>query len=169
VAIRYRPLGSDAAQGDKLNDYEVFPVCSPALAADPAHPIRSLADLAHHVLLDLETMANSRPWYDWQHWLDAMRLRDLQSAGQLRFSHYDHVIEAAIHGSGVAIGKLPHLTRQLQRGELVAPLGTPSTARLGSFHIVVAAGANRAAADAFVAWLKAEAQHDAIARQEAIG
>lgn len=161
VAIRYVPLGAQAPAGEKLLDYEVFPVCVPKLAANPAQPLRCAADLAHHVLLDLETLSNSRPWLDWPHWLDAMAIRSLKPAGLLRFSHYDQVIEAALNGSGVAIGKRPHLARQLRSGELVAPLGKDCVARLGAFHLVVAGSADRDAVAAFVAWLHREAQSDA--------
>lgn len=160
LAIRHLPPGADSSIGERLVDYDIFPVCSPALATHKAHPIRTVADLAHHVLLDFETISNSRPWYDWQHWLDAMNIRAIDPAGSLRFSHYDHVVEAAINGSGVAIGKTPHLARQLKRGLLVAPLGTEGVARIGSFHVVVSDTAERDDADLFVAWLMSEARRD---------
>jgi len=157
VAIRHVLPGADAPPGESLVDYETFPVCSPRLARDRKRPLRTPADLAHHVLLDLETAANGRPWYDWQHWFDAMKLRAPRPAGSLRFSHYDHVVEAAIAGSGVAIGKRPHLARHLRDGTLVAPMEPGCVARLGSFRVIVAPAADREVVDAFVTWLGSEA------------
>lgn len=159
LAIRHVLPGAAAPAGETLFDYESFPVCSPKLARDRKWPLRTPADLARHVLLDLETASNGRPWHDWQHWFDAMKLRAPRPAGLLRFSHYDQVVEAAIAGSGVAIGKRPHLERQLRDGTLVAPLGAGCVARLGGFRLIVAGPADRDVVDTFVAWLRSEAAH----------
>ena len=160
IALRFIPVGSTTTSQDKLFDYQQFPVCAPALARDPARPLRSRDDLARHVLLDFETVVYGRPWYDWQKWLGAMGMRGFQGAGWLRFSHYDQVIEAAVKGSGVAIGKLPHLRSHLREGTLVAPLGSECVATLGAFYIELSAATPRDAAEVFVNWVHAEAQRD---------
>jgi len=160
IALRFIPVGSRTTSQDKLFDYQQFPVCAPALARDPARPLRSRDDLARHVLLDFETVLYGRPWYDWQQWLGAMGMRGFQGAGWLRFSHYDQVIEAAVKGSGVAIGKLPHLTSHLREGTLVAPLGSECVANLGAFYVELSAATQRDAAEVFVNWLHAEVQRD---------
>ena len=47
VAIRHvAPRGSPPVDGRKLFDYEIFPVCAPALAQDPARPLRTTGDLS---------------------------------------------------------------------------------------------------------------------------
>ena len=161
VAIRYVPSGAVTPSQEKLFDYEQFPVCSPALAKDRTRPLRAPADLSRHVLLDFETVLYGRPWYDWQQWLDAMKLRGTKGAGWLRFSHYDQVIEAALKGSGVAIGKRPHLSQHLRQGRLVAPLGAQSVAKPGAFYIEISDSAQRDAVELFLDWLRVEAQRDA--------
>ena len=161
ISIRYVPPGWDIPSGVRLVDYETFPVCSPALARDRARPLRTPADLAQHVLLDFEAVLYGRPWYDWEQWFDAMKIRKISRAGTLRFSHYDQVVQAAMEGSGVAIGKRPHLMRHLRDGVLCAPLGREWVARLGGFDIVVAdAAAKRDTVEAFVAWLRSEVRRD---------
>jgi DNA-binding transcriptional LysR family regulator len=160
AAIRNVPAGSPSPGGEVLFDYETFPVCSPALLRGSNSGLQAQADLAHHVLLDLETLRNGRPWYDWQQWLDAMNIRALRPAGSLRFSHYDQVIAAAIAGSGVAIGKWPHLATQLQQDTLVAPLGAGGVARLGSFHFVTPGPRRSDDVEAFLAWMRAQAVED---------
>jgi DNA-binding transcriptional LysR family regulator len=53
VAVRYVPEGS-VTGGRLLFGETVFPVCSPALAADASNPLATPDDLHHHVLLYLE-------------------------------------------------------------------------------------------------------------------
>ena len=162
IAIRHLPPGAVAPAGaQKLLDYDCFPVCAPALAHDERRPLRNAEDLAQHVLLDMQTTTNGRPWHDWQHWFDAMKIRIPRTAGSLRYSHYDQVVQAAVEGSGVAVGKRPHLAHQLREGLLVQPLGPAAVARLGSFFVVVAEGARDEAVEAFTAWLHDEARRAA--------
>jgi len=162
LAIRWAPPGESGPGGEPLVKVEIFPVCSPALAHDKSRPLRSPADLAHHVLLDLETITTRGPWSDWGPWLDAMKLGDLKPAGTLRFSHYDQVVQAAIDGSGVAIGRNPHNARHLRDGLLVAPLGREAVISWGTYFILVAPrSAERPVVKEFVAWLHDEARQDA--------
>src|SRR5215470_14829537 len=161
VAIRFVPPGWDIPGGEQLIKYETFPVCSPALAHDKTRPLRTPADLARHVLLDFERVAFGRPWSDWEHWFDGTNLSRIKPSGTLHFSHYDQVIQAALAGSGVAIGKRPHLTRHLAEGTLCAPLGPSWVATPGSFYLVVAPRtAERPPVSAFVAWLREQMHKD---------
>lgn len=160
VAIRYVPPEEGPRSGDKLFDYHQFPVCAPALLRDAQRPLRSPADLARHVLLDFETRLYARPWSDWERWRGACGLLDAGCAGLLRFSHYDQIVEAAIKGSGVMIGKRPHLTDHLRAGTLVAPFGTAAVAQVGGFYIEVARAAERAPVELFLAWLRAQWRAD---------
>jgi DNA-binding transcriptional LysR family regulator len=161
VALRFATLQMPTPTGEKLFDYLQFPVCSPALARSRGRPLRTPSDLAHHVLVDFETILYGRPWYDWQQWFAAMHLRSVKGTGWLRFSHYDQVIEAARKGSGVAVGKWPHLSEHLRDGELVAPLGESGEVVVGGFYLEISDIAQTDAAEVFVVWLRAEAEGDA--------
>jgi LysR family transcriptional regulator, glycine cleavage system transcriptional activator len=164
LAIHFVPLWDNAPDADLLVEYRQFPVCSPALARSRKTPLRTPADLARHVRLDFETVVYGRPWYDWENWSDAMKLRSIAPASTMRFSHYDQVIQAAIEGGGVAIGKWPHLARHLREGVLCVPLGPEFVARLGAFYIVFARGADATGpVESFVAWLRDEVRRDADA------
>jgi LysR family transcriptional regulator, glycine cleavage system transcriptional activator len=164
LAIRWAPPGSSAPGGEPLFDVQMFPVCSPTLARDPARPLRRPADLVHHVLLDLETLTASGPWSDWGPWLEAMKLADLKPGGTLHFSHYDQVVQAAIDGSGVAIGRNPHSARYLRDGLLFAPFGREAVLRRGTYFVLIPPrSAERPVVKDFVAWLRDEVRKDAEA------
>jgi LysR family transcriptional regulator, glycine cleavage system transcriptional activator len=167
LAIRWAPPRSSVPGGERLFDLKSFPVCSPTLARDRTRPLRSPADLAKHVLLDLETLTALGPWSDWAPWLEAMKLGNLKPAGVLRFSQYDQVVQAAIDGSGIAIGRSPHSARQLRDDLLVAPFGQEAVLNWGAYFILVAPrSAERAIVKDFVAWLRSEARQDAEAAKE---
>jgi DNA-binding transcriptional LysR family regulator len=118
LAVRYVP--EDSITGGRLLFGEtVFPVCSPELANSPANPLVTPDDLQHHVLLYLEHPRAA--WLDWELWFHALGLRDFEPAGKLHFSHYDQLIQAALDGHGVALGRHPLLRRLLRERKLVAP------------------------------------------------
>ena len=162
LAIQFVPSWETPPGAERLVDYLQFPVCSPTLARSRSNPLRVPADLARHVRLDFETIVYGRPWYDWEHWSNAKQLGSIRPARTMRFSHYDQVIQAAINGSGVAIGKWPHLATHLRQGVLCAPFGREWVANLGGFYLVFphVADASRPEQQ-FVEWLRAEVRSDA--------
>jgi LysR family transcriptional regulator, glycine cleavage system transcriptional activator len=167
LAIRWAPAGSSVPGGERLFGVQRFPVCAPGLAHDPKRPLRKPADLARHVLLDLQTTTDQGLWSDWTPWLNAMKLGSLKPAGAMRFSHYDQVVQAAIDGSGVAIGRYPHNARHLSDGLLVAPLGPEATLGWGSYFVLMTprAGQRRVVQD-FVAWLRETVRQDEEAMRQ---
>jgi LysR family glycine cleavage system transcriptional activator len=118
LAVRYVPEGS-VTGGRLLFGETVFPVCSPELANNAANPLVTPDDLHHHVLLYLESPRAA--WLDWELWFHALGLGDFEPAGKLHFSHYDQLIQAALDGHGVALGRHPLLRRLLRERKLVAP------------------------------------------------
>jgi DNA-binding transcriptional LysR family regulator len=162
LAIRWMPHGAAPERGDLVAVERVLPVCAPALLADPERPLATRADLARHVLLQFEPDGMRAPWLDWTQWFDEGGAGPAGSAGTVRFSHYDQVIQAAIDGSGVALGRLPLVTRQLRSGLLVAPLGSDAVADGGSFFLVAAEDARqRPEVRAFAEWVTDELRREA--------
>src|SRR5260370_25982431 len=58
---------------------------------------------------------------DWGTWLAALGIGDLKPAGALHFTQYEQMIQAAISGQGVALGRQPLVNELIQSGTLVAP------------------------------------------------
>lgn len=65
LAVRYAPV-EGAPPGHRLFGETVYPVCSPALAADRANPLAEPADLCRHVLLYLDDPRAA--WLEWVLW-----------------------------------------------------------------------------------------------------
>jgi len=155
VAIRYSAVDR-VPDAQKLFGEEVFPVCSPALARDPARPLARMADLREHVLLHLEDVRNT-PWLVWSQWLEAVGAPDLRPAGGLHFSHYDQLVQAAVNGQGVALGRTPLLRDLMRAGKLVAPFKR-ATVSPRFYHVLRGRRTlGNADVDAFEQWLRAEA------------
>ena len=175
VAIRYVAPERAPPGSVKLFGEEVVPMCAPALLKDKARPLREPADLVHHVLLhdDPENSRYQAQYLQWDIWLQAMGLPGLEPAGSVRFSHYDQMIQAAVSGEGVALGRLPLMSQQIEDGTLVAPFekargrgrGTVSTRAY--FIVVPAAARGRPEVQHFTGWLLAEAQAETTAREPA--
>ena len=166
VAIRYCAPDAAPPAAIMLFGEEVMPMCSPALLRDRTRPLRSPDDLRHHVLLH-DDWTPREPWLEWGTWLQAHGMASLKPAGDLRFSHYDQMIQAAVSGQGVALGRMPLLTEMMQRRQLVAPfepkkpVGEASTSSRSFFLFSNARSQQRPEVRDFCNWLLAEAKTDA--------
>ncbi|HVE51565.1 MAG TPA: LysR substrate-binding domain-containing protein [Casimicrobiaceae bacterium] len=157
IAVRY--LGENApATALRLFGERILPVVSRAVTSNPRTPLKRVADLAHHVLLHLDDPEGRVPWINWQAWLAANGAADLKPAGSLRFSLYDQVIQAALGGQGVALGRLPMVGELLAQKRLVAPFSKRYESQR-SYYVLVAPHAQaRADVVAFVEFLRDEAR-----------
>ena len=147
-------------------------VCSPEYAKEARSAKRPLArpeDLRHHILLNLHDPTGRWPWLSWAAWLEAMGIEELHPAGTLTFDQYDQVIQAALHGQGIALGRMSLAGQLLKDKKLVALFGRHQ--RLArAFHAVYAKGAqSRADAKEFVDWIREEIRRDAVSRSDAAG
>lgn len=162
VAIRYGVESPGGLVVHRLFEDEIFPVCSPALAAGPPGLTR-LADLRrvpliHWDISQLPWATATRRWFTWDSWLKQAGAADLMTDQGLLFSEYGQAIQAAIAGQGVMLASWPILRDQIEAGVLVAPFRERVTTDIG--YEVVAAPEALARPDvaAFVGWVKAAAQ-----------
>lgn len=159
IAIRYCTPDAVPAHAPKLFGEHVFPVCSPRLLRG-ARPLARVQDLGRHVLLHLDNPRGAWPWLQWSVWFEVMRLKDIAPAGALRFNEYGHLIQAAIDGQGVALGRSPLVQGLIREGRLVAPFeGAAATSR-AYFVLSARAAAVRAPVQKFADWLVAAAARE---------
>jgi len=134
----------------------MLPVVAPSVANDPRTPLKQPGDLAKHVLLHLDDPEGRTPWLDWAAWLTANGAPGLRPAGALRFTLYDQVIQAAVGGQGVALGRLPLIAEFLRDGRLVAPFPKRYDSERGYVALVAPHATAREDVIAFVRWLDEE-------------
>ncbi len=156
LAIRYVRPNVAPSGASKLFGEEVFVVCSKTLCNDPKRPLKSPEDLRRHVLLHYEDSSGRWPWFSWASWLEAMGIPDLRPQGVLQFNQYDQMIQAAIDGQGVALGRSSLVERLIRQGRLTAPFGEDGNAS-GAYFILTAPGADRREdVQQFLHWLGSE-------------
>jgi len=156
VAVRYCKAEEAPAGAIRLFGEELLPVCSPALQASQPHPLRTLADLRHHVLLRMDVEGATH--MDWDTWLAAQGHAGLKPAGSMRFDSYEQAIQAAAGGQGVAMGIGRLVSGLMASGQLVAPFCASMIGDRSYFVIRSALTGDRPQVRAFLDWLVAEAR-----------
>ncbi|MGZ5120725.1 MAG: hypothetical protein ACXWCK_32025 [Burkholderiales bacterium] len=94
-----------------------------------AHFQSRFEDITVHIAADDPEVRT--PWLSWNVWLETMNLRAPKRVRALRFSHYDQVIQAAIAGQGLALGRFPLVKSLIDEGRLATPLRDGRYASLG--------------------------------------
>jgi DNA-binding transcriptional LysR family regulator len=163
VAIRDCPLSKVPPGAQFLVGEHLAPMCSPAFAREAKRarrPLERPEDLRHHVLLNLHDVSRRWPWLSWAAWFEAMGVEDPTPAGTLTFDQYDQVIQAALHGQGVALGRMSLTVQDIRAKRLVALFGRRQQLARG-YHAVFAKDAEgRVEARQFVDWLRGEIARD---------
>jgi DNA-binding transcriptional LysR family regulator len=157
VAVRYLSDAGAPPGAARLFGERLLPVASPALQKRGRAPLREPSDLARHVLIHLDDPAGYMPWLNWPAWLTSNGQPNLKPAGSLRFSLYDQVIQAALGGQGVALGRIPLISELLREGKLIAPFPKRYDSPRSYFVVIAPHVADRPDVAAFADWLQREA------------
>jgi LysR family transcriptional regulator, glycine cleavage system transcriptional activator len=156
LAVRYCRPEDVPERATRLFGEEVAAVCGPSLLRDRSRPLKRPHDLKHHVLLHFDYAGAQ--FLDWGTWLTSLGIGDLQPAGALHFSQYEQMIQAAIAGQGVALGRQPLVNDLIQSGALVAPFRKALVGSRAYFIIESEQGAGKPHVRQFAAWLMEEAK-----------
>ena len=156
-AVRFGLGQYEGVEAIWLLGEEVFPVCSPDLLDGP-EGLRSLEQLRHHRLLHDGTPMPDDMTPDWRMWLKAARAKSVDPSLGMTLAPWTMVVQAAIEGQGIALGRRALVANDLAAGRLVRPfdLGLPLAF---SHWLVYPSGADRQPKiRAFRDWITAEAQ-----------
>ncbi|ARM16215.1 MULTISPECIES: LysR substrate-binding domain-containing protein [Rhizobium] len=155
--IRY---GSGAYSGlvvDHLFSEAVLPVCSPGFA-----DLHSLWDGPQAIegvpLLHEEGAEHDHSCPDWDAWLRAERLSYRLSQGGFRLTQSSLVLDAALAGQGLGLGKIRLAEAEIRSGRLVSPFGSPQSVSFSYFFATTTHKARLMRVDLFRNWLLTEAK-----------
>lgn len=149
LAIRVGSGGWPGVRSELLLEQEVFPVCSPALAAG----LRVPADI-----LKLPAVIDEHAMFSWEVWLKAAGLSGARMTVRHTFNDASLALDAAIAGQGVMIAWQTLAGYAVMKGSLVAPFGI--CARTGFAHYFVTSALRREskAVIAFKRWVRDEVE-----------
>ncbi len=156
IGIRYGMGDNPGFLVEPLMDEDLFPVCAPALMAG-SHPVHQLSDLAYHTQLRDEFTPGLQHPPSWEYWA---RMNDLSlpaPARIRRFSQSNMVVQAAIEGVGVALGRGPLVVDALHDGRLVRPFPHVARSRLKYWLVYSESVRSMRGVRQFIDWIKSEA------------
>ena len=158
MAIRDCPMDKVPAGSTYLVGEQLWPVCAPSYLKEAKAEKRALAkprDLMNHVLLNLHDPSGRWPWLTWAAWFESRGVEGVPHSS-LTLDQYDQVIQAALHGQGIALGRTT-LTEQYIRDKRLVPLFGEAQGVGRAFHAVYARDAQaRPEVRQFVDWLQRE-------------
>lgn len=163
VAIRYGLGGYRGLHEERLFGERLFPVCAAELLA--RSPIAHVEDLARHTLLvdDVTPIRGRTP--TWETWLrtaglDAERISATMVRTR-RFGQANMVVQAAIDGLGVALGREPLVIDELAAGRLVRPFTLTAPSDFSYYFVCPRENLADPRVAAFRDWLMEEAARSA--------
>src|SRR5262249_46657433 len=137
----------------------LFRVCRPGLL-EGTHALRGVEDLKHHILIHDGSMAFEPAFPTWRTWLQAAGFPDTNCERGLQINDSAAAYQAAINGSGVALGRTTLVAQDLAAGRLVRPFGDAADCEL-AYYLIHRPGADRdPGVAAFRNWICAEAKRD---------
>ncbi|MFL5045853.1 MAG: transcriptional regulator GcvA [Xanthobacteraceae bacterium] len=160
LAIRYCPPDAVPEGATRLFGEGVLPVCARSLLRDRSRPLKRPHDLRRHTLLHFDYPGAMRSFMDWGTWLTALGIGELKPAGALHFTQYEQMIQAAVDGQGVALGRQPLVNDLIASGVLVAPFKNAVAGSRAYFLIEQPAARGKVQVRQFAAWLLDEVKRD---------
>jgi len=152
LAVRLGPPQTGEEGPPPLLQEQVMLVAAPAIAAR----IACAADILHTPLLVYHDPAVRFAWMSWTAWYERLGLQQSPQQPCLYFSQYEHVLNAAVQGAGVAMGRTPLVLPLLRGGQLKVVLPGQTVEGMGYRIVISAHSAERPAVQKFRAWIERE-------------
>lgn len=140
LAIRYGKGDWPDVHATRLMPEVISPVCSPAFKAGQLH---------NGALL----MATSHRPFEWTDWCAHYHV-DLEHHPRVMLHDYNIVVEAAVAGQGIAMGRHRLIERKLQEGSLVEAFDRPPYHSEIGYWLIAPKGPASDAAECFSQWLR---------------
>lgn len=141
---------------ERLLSERIYPVCAPKLLAQ-GPPLNCIADLARHTLLTdtIGDIGGNPP--TWSFWARQTGQILPEPARIRQFGQANMVVQAAIQGLGVALGREPLINEALAEGSLVRTLTGEAMSQFSYWFVCSHTGLKAPHLRKFRDWLFAEA------------
>lgn len=117
IGVRYGAGQWPDIAAEKLMDEQIYPVCSPEYARSKR--VRKPADLAGVTLIHDLSVPSHAGFASWSAWLAAAGVEGVEVQRGMRINNSAAVLQAAIDGHGVALGRSVMARDDLVSGRLV--------------------------------------------------
>lgn len=120
IAIRYGTGDFPGYTAIQLMPETLSPVCAPSLL-NGSKPLRRIADLTFHTQIRDEFAPTTTDLPTWEYWARETG-QSLPTPARIRsFAQSNMVVQSAIQGDGIAMGRSPLVMDALRDGRLVQP------------------------------------------------
>jgi LysR family transcriptional regulator, glycine cleavage system transcriptional activator len=155
IWIRYGETETPGYAVEVLMGEDLFPVCAPSLITAPK-PLRRLEDLAFHTQIRDEFALMTWELPTWEYWAHENGLSLPVPRRTRSFGQSNMVVQAAIQGNGVALGRSPLVIDALNDGRLVRPLPYIARSPLKYWLVYPEEKQEAKKIRLFIDWIKAE-------------
>jgi LysR family transcriptional regulator, glycine cleavage system transcriptional activator len=162
AALRYGPASKMPAHAIRLFGEQLTPVASPWLIKSQPK-IRTASDFANFALIEAgDAHSTHLEWLTWRRWFDQQQLSKLTPKRWLYFSYAYQMVQAALTGQGVVLGRTALIAEHLQRGDLIEVLPKLRIDSPMAFWLILSprqrsTSTARPEVVAFANWLKGQA------------
>ena len=175
LLLRFGLPGIAPPHADRLFGEVLTPVVSPMLLAQSragqAPPLRKVADLSAHTLLEEDGRQPTSSILSWHSWLQHKGQAELEPRRWVFLNYTHQQVQAALAGQGVALARMALVHEQLERGELVEPFGARGRVPTPmGYWLVPTLGAKlRPELRSAIEWIRTQAHRTRQALGEAAG
>ena len=156
VAVRFGRGRYPGLRAQRLMSQEVFPICSPELLHGK-HPLVSPTDLRWHTLIHFDPTFYDPDWPQWEKWLRAARVTDVDATIGPHFSSPNFTIQAVLEGQGVALAVSLMADELVAQGQLIQLFNVNYPGNYGYYGVVSEEKVEEHRVNAFWEWLISEA------------
>lgn len=155
-ALRYCAVVPDNHVGNVLMSEDVFPVCSPALAArEPT--LKTMDDLKHHTLLNDTLGETGVVSCNWSSWFSEIGMPQLTPSRGHGFSDSNIMYEAACRGIGIALGRSVLVSEHIRQGRLIRPFEVTRRSTYSWHFLTITKNLTKSPLSTFREWLVQQA------------
>lgn len=152
VVIAYSAGGFPGLHAERLMSETMSPVCSPRIAKT----LKNVADLKNHTVLK-DTLDTPDAVSTWEFWAKERGITLPNFQRTKTYGQANLVVQAAVQGLGIAMGRSPLVADAIKNGTLVYPFANEAKSQF-SYWVVCSHEASKShSVQAFMTWLNTEA------------